>query len=88
MGIEDCITFHGETVKDLKAGFRAAIDHYVADCTATGRQPLKPASGKPVLRIPPETHTRALTAAKASGKSLTQRTTEVLDKAAHIRSKS
>jgi predicted HicB family RNase H-like nuclease len=84
MGIEDSITFHGQAVKELKADFRAAIDHYVADCTATGRNPLKPASGKLMLRVPPETHAKALTAAKISGKSLNQWAAEVLDKAAHI----
>ena len=84
MGIEDSITFHGETVKELKAGFHAAIDHYVADCATTGRKPLKPASGKLMLRVSPETHARALTVAKASGKSLNQWAAEVLDKAAHV----
>ncbi|MBP7529509.1 MAG: type II toxin-antitoxin system HicB family antitoxin [Syntrophorhabdaceae bacterium] len=85
IGIEDGITFHGETVNDLKADFKAAVDHYVADCMATGRKPLKPASGKLMLRISPETHARALTAAQASGKSLNQWAADVLDKAAHIR---
>jgi predicted HicB family RNase H-like nuclease len=45
IGIADGITFQGETVKELKADFQAAIDHYRADCAATGRTPLKAASG-------------------------------------------
>ncbi|MBA4389906.1 MAG: toxin-antitoxin system HicB family antitoxin [Syntrophus sp. (in: bacteria)] len=85
MGIEDSITFHGEAVKELKADFQAAVDHYVKDCKATGRKPLKPASGKLMLRISPEIHARALTAAKTSGRSLNQWAAEVLDNAAHIR---
>ena len=68
LGITESITFHGETVKELKGDFQVAIDHYVADCAATGRTPLKTASGKMMLRISPETHTRALIVAKASGK--------------------
>jgi predicted HicB family RNase H-like nuclease len=83
LGIDESITFHGETVKELKADFQAAIDHYIADCTATGRTPLKAASGKMMLRISPETHTRALIVAKASGKSLNQWVEEVLDRATH-----
>lgn len=85
MGVEDGITFHGETVKELRADFQAAIDHYNKDCAATGRKPLKPASGKLMLRISPETHAKALIVAKASGKSLNQWAAEALDKATHIR---
>jgi predicted HicB family RNase H-like nuclease len=85
LGIEDGITFHGTTVKELRIDFEAAINHYIADCVATGRKPFKPASGKLMLRVSPETHAKALTIAKASGKSLNQWAAEVLDKAAHIR---
>src|SRR5208337_1266341 len=82
VGIADTITFHGETVKELRADFEAAVDHYVADCAATGRKPLKAASGKIMLRVSPDVHARALATAKTSGKSLNQWAEEVLDKAA------
>jgi predicted HicB family RNase H-like nuclease len=84
VGITDSITFHGETVKNLKTDFHAAIDHYIADCAATGRTPLKATSGKLMLRVSPEIHARALATAKLSGKSLNQWAEEVLNKAAHI----
>ena len=83
LGVEDNITFHGTTVKELRADFEAAINHYIADCKATGRKPFKPASGKLMLRVSPEIHAKALTMAKASGKSLNQWAAEVLAKAAH-----
>jgi predicted HicB family RNase H-like nuclease len=82
VGIADTITFHGETVKDLRADFEAAVDHYIADCEATGRRPLKAASGKIMLRVSPDVHARALATARTSGKSLNQWAEEVLDKAA------
>jgi len=82
VGIADNITFHGETVKELRADFQAAVDHYTADCEVTGRRPLKMASGKMMLRVSPEVHARALATAKTSGKSLNQWAEEVLDKAA------
>jgi predicted HicB family RNase H-like nuclease len=82
MRIEDSITFHGDTVEDLIADFQAA--HYIADCATTGRKPLKSASGKLMLRVSPEIHSKALIAAKASGKSLNQWAVEVLDKATNI----
>ena len=82
VGIADNITFHGETVSELRADFQAAVDHYTADCEVTGRRPLKMASGKMMLRVSPEVHARALATAKTSGKSLNQWAEEVLDKAA------
>jgi predicted HicB family RNase H-like nuclease len=84
IGIADNITFHGETVKELREDFQAAMDHYIADCAATGRKPLKTASGKMMLRISPEIHAKALAKAKTSGKSLNQWAEEVLGKAAQI----
>jgi len=84
VGIADNITFHGETVKELRADFQAAIDHYIADCAATGLRPLRAASGKLMLRVSPEVHARALATAKTAGKSLNQWAEEVLDKAAHV----
>lgn len=84
IGIVDNITFQGETVKELQTDFQAAIDHYMADCDATGRKPLKAASGKIMLRVSPEIHARALAMAKTTGKSLNQWAEEVLGKAAHL----
>jgi len=84
IGIADSISFHGETVKELKADFQAAVDHYISDCAATGRAPRKAASGKLMLRVSPEIHARALAVAKTSGKTLNQWAEEVLDRAAHI----
>ena len=78
LGIEDGISFHGKTVGALKEAFAAAVNHYLADCKATGRKPEKPASGKLMLRIAPEIHARALVMARASGKSLNQWAAEVL----------
>jgi predicted HicB family RNase H-like nuclease len=84
IGIYDDITFHGATVKALSTDFQAAINHYIADCAATGRKPFKPASGKLMLRISSETHAKALAVAKASGKSLNQWAAEALEKATRI----
>jgi len=82
LGIDDSITFHGTTVKELRADFEAAVNHYIADCALRGRKPFKASSGKLMLRIPPEIHARVITMAKASGKSLNQWAADVLNKAA------
>lgn len=84
LGIVDSITFHGATVAELTKDFHGAINHYLADCAATGRAAQKPASGKLMLRIPPEVHTAATIAAQAAGKSLNQWAAEALKKAAAV----
>ena len=82
LGIRNIISFHGETVGELRAAFELSVTDYLADCKEQGIHPEKPASGKLLLRVPPEVHGRALVAAQAAGKSLNQWATEVLDHAA------
>jgi predicted HicB family RNase H-like nuclease len=84
LGVTDSISFHGETVSELTEDFHQAIEHYVADCKANNRKPEKPASGKIMLRVPPEVHAAVSIAAQASGKSLNQWASETLEHAAHI----
>jgi predicted HicB family RNase H-like nuclease len=81
LGIGESITFHGETVAELHADLTAAIEHYLADCEKTGRAAQKSASGRLMLRLPPEVHAAALRAASGSGKSLNQWAAEVLSRA-------
>ena len=83
LGLRSIISFHGETVSELRQEFEVAIDDFLNDCKAQGITPEKPASGKLMLRVPPETHGAALVAAQAAGKSLNQWATEVLQSAAH-----
>lgn len=83
LGVKAIIGFHGETVADLRSDFEAAIDFMIEDCQARGEAPEKPASGKLMLRVPPDVHAAALVAAQAAGKSLNQWAAEVLDGAAH-----
>lgn len=80
-GIRAIISFHGETVAELKAEFEKAIEDYLAECNERGLKPEKPASGKLLLRVPPEVHGKALVVAQAAGKSLDQWVTEVLQRA-------
>lgn len=82
LGIRSMISFHGETVAELRAEFELAVKDYLADCKQQGIHPEKPASGKLLLRVPPEVHGRALIAAHAAGKSLNQWATEALQHAA------
>ncbi|MEO6422847.1 MAG: type II toxin-antitoxin system HicB family antitoxin, partial [Candidatus Nitrotoga sp.] len=69
-GIRDVIGFHGETVTELRAAFKEAVDEYLATCKKLGHAPNKPYSGQFRLRLAPELHARAAMVAKARGKSL------------------
>lgn len=42
LGIRDSISFHVETVKELRADFVNAIDSYLAACKKRGEKPDKP----------------------------------------------
>ncbi len=83
LGLHTMISFHGETVRALRGAFVTAIEEFLRDCKEQGVRPEKPASGKLMLRVPPEIHGAALVAAQAAGKSLNQWATEVLGEAAH-----
>lgn len=84
LGVNAIIGFHGETVSELRADFEAAINFMLEDCKERGISPEKPASGKLLLRLPPELHAAALIKAKAAGKSLNQWAREVLDNAVRV----
>ncbi len=82
-GIRDIVTFHGETVNELEAAFKEAVDDYLSTCAKLGDDPNKPYSGKLTLRIPPSVHAVIATAAENSGKSLNKWVADILDQATH-----
>jgi predicted HicB family RNase H-like nuclease len=70
IGLRDVVTFKGYSVKELQKSFKESIDDYLAFCERMGKAPDIPASGKLILRIPPELHSLAAVAAKSEGRSL------------------
>lgn len=82
-GIRDIVGFHGTSVEELEAAFHEAVDDYLVACVKLGQQPHKPASGKMLLRVPPELHAAAIMAAAGEGKSLNQWATQVIAEATH-----
>ncbi len=84
LGLHAMISFHGETVAELRSAFETAIEEFLRDCKEQGVRPEKPASGKLMLRVPAAVHGAALVAAQAAGKSLNQWATEVLEEATHV----
>lgn len=84
VGITDIVSFHAESVADLRAAFEEAVNDYLETCAKIGKAPQQPASGKLMLRVPPAVHSAALTAAQAAGTSLNQWAAHVLGEAAGV----
>ncbi len=82
LGINDVVGFHADNVPGLHAAFEEAVDDYLETCAKVGKLPQKPASGKMMLRVPPEVHRAALVAAQAAGTSLKQWAAQVLQQSA------
>jgi predicted HicB family RNase H-like nuclease len=82
LGMSEQLVFHGASVDELRADFEFAVDHYLSECKKEGIPPEKPASGKLLLRLPPEVHAAAAVAAESVGKSLNQWVAEAVEKAA------
>lgn len=86
-GIQDGVNFHGESVAELRAAFREAVDGYLDVCARTGKEPQKPYSGKIMVRVDPVVHARAALAAEVAGMSLAkwaeQRLREDADRELH-----
>ncbi len=82
IGIRDIITFHGESVSEVRLAFQEAVDFYLESCAERGESPQKPYSGRLMLRVPATTHAAVARAAATSGKSINQWATEKLSQAA------
>ncbi len=71
-GIDDLVTFEGESVQDLREAFESAVDDYLDICTRNGKDPKKSYRGSFNVRITPELHRRLARVAVETGVSLNQ----------------
>ena len=78
----DVITFQGVSIEELKESFRGSVDEYLKFCAERGLDPGKPCSGRISLRVTPNVHSAALTAATNEGKSLNAWIAQTVEKAA------
>jgi predicted HicB family RNase H-like nuclease len=79
--LRDQIYFEGRSVDDLEASMRRAVDHYLHVSEARGEDPERPFSGKLHLRLGPELHRAAATAAAVEGRSLNAWITDAIESA-------
>ncbi len=82
LGLDDIITFHGESIAEFESNFHIVVDDYIAACERLGAAAEKPASGKLMLRVAPSVHVAALKAAAQSGVSLNKWAEQALSVAA------
>lgn len=54
----DLITYEGNTIDELRQDFEAGIDSYLEACEADGIKPKKPYSGRFVIRMTSDLHSR------------------------------
>ena len=69
-GIDDLITFEGDSVKELKTAFRYVIDEHISDCEKENIPVEKSYKGSFNLRLTPDLHRMAAITAKAQGSTL------------------
>jgi predicted HicB family RNase H-like nuclease len=58
-GINDLVTFEGQSVKELKAAFAEAIEDYLDFCKEVGKSPEKTFKGSFNVRVPSSLHKSA-----------------------------
>lgn len=70
LGINDLITFEGNSVKDLKKAFKEAVDDYLETCKQLNKTPDKTYKGVFNVRIPSRLHKQAALAAAVKNVTL------------------
>jgi len=71
-GINDLVTFEGNSVKELKIAFKEAIDDYLDTCKRLGKDPLKTYKGSFNIRIPTILHKEIAEAAFLHNQTLNE----------------
>lgn len=79
-GINDLVTFEGNTVKQLKRAFEEAVLDYIELSSQTGKEVFKSFKGNFNVRINPELHSKAFEIALKKGISLNQFVQEAIEK--------
>jgi predicted HicB family RNase H-like nuclease len=71
-GVNDLVTFEGDTVDDLIKSFKTAVKDYARLCRKVGKEPFKSCKGSFNVRIPPGLHKKVVEQATRQGISLNQ----------------
>ena len=78
-GVNDLVTFEGNSVSKLKSSFQEAVEDYVELCEQTGKKVFKSFKGSFNVRVDPELHSKAFEIAVMEGKTLNQFVKEAIE---------
>jgi len=70
MGINDSISFEGQSITELESSFKEAVDDYIDLCERMGKEPEKTYKGSFNVRIKPELHKKLDLMAASKGTSI------------------
>ena len=78
--IRRSITFHGDSVKEIRQAFEEAVDSYLDRCAERNEEPEKPSDGPAVVRVSPALHSVLTLVARHEKKSVNTWLAEVCKK--------
>ncbi len=64
------ISYEGNTIEEIREDFKGAIDDYLISCRERGIEPAKPYSGRFVVRMTSDLHSRVAAMAEATGTTI------------------
>ena len=70
IGINDRITYEGDSVATLRHDFQEAVEEYLETCTSIGKEPEKAYKGTFNVRISPALHRQLVYFSASNGKTL------------------
>ena len=79
-GVNDLVTFEGETVDELEEGFKYMVDEHIKDCKNNDVPVEKSYKGNLNIRLSPELHKKAVHNATLKGISLNQYINDAIKK--------
>ena len=79
IGINDSISFHGGSVKELTREFRNAVENYLEYCKKAKKEPDKEYKGSFNIRIKPEQHRKLALHAANEGITINQLVARAID---------
>lgn len=72
IGINDIISYEGQSIAEIKQDFQKMVDWYLEDCADRGKQPDKPFSGAVMVNIEPQLQARLEQQAMEAGLSFSE----------------
>jgi predicted HicB family RNase H-like nuclease len=79
LGIDEIVTFHADSVEELKTSMKEMIEFYLETCRKKGKKPKKNYNGRLLFRLPNELHARIAETAAKRGKSINEWGREIFE---------